>query len=121
MPYRIEWEPKGAVKLYRGDVTFQDIYQSECDIQSAPEFDNLRYVLSVFEGNSGTALSKSESDLILALRLGAMNTNSRIKYAYVSNDDKARGQIGESIKKSNSVFPVQMFDNIQDAMVWAKS
>ena len=121
MPYRLEWEPKGVVKLYSGEVAFQDIYQSECDIQSAPEFDNLRYVISVFDGGSGAALSKSESDLILALRLGAMNTNPRIKYAYVSNDDNARKRIQDSIKNSNSVFPVQMFNDIHAAKEWVKS
>lgn len=121
MSFRIQWEPRGVTKYFWGLVTFQDVYESECDIQSSPEFDNLRFVMSVFEGDSGTALSKSESDLILALRLGAMNSNPRLKYAYVSSNDSVRDQVTQTLKKSNSVFPVQMFDNLPEAKAWATS
>ena len=118
MSYRIQWEPRGATKVFWGLVTFQDVYESECDIQSSPEFDSLRYVLSVFEGDSGTALTKSESDLILALRLGATHTNPRLKYAYVSANATVREQVEQTTRKSNSGFPVKMFDNLDDALAW---
>jgi hypothetical protein len=120
MAYRIQWEPKGAIKIFVGQVTFQDIYESECDIQSSPEFDDLRYIMSIFEGDTVSALSKSQCDLILALRLGAMNSNSRLKYAYVSLIENMRGQVGQTLKTSNSAFPVKMFENLDDATDWIK-
>jgi hypothetical protein len=121
MPYRIEWEPKGAIKHFWGKVSFDDVYQSESEIQSSPKFDNLRFVMSVFEGDAGITLSNTESDLILALRLGAMHTNPRLKYAYVSGNDTARIRVEETVKKSNSAFPVMMFGNIDDAMEWIRT
>lgn len=120
MSYRIQWEPKGVIKIFLGHVTFQDIYESECDIQSSPEFDDLRYVMSIFEGDTVSALSKSQSDLILALRLGAMNSNSRLKYAYVSLIGSVRDHVAQTLKKSNSAFPVRMFENLKDATDWIK-
>ena len=119
MAYSINWAPKGAVKYYSGDVTFEDVYRSESEIQISPEFDNLRYVISVFEGNEGVKLSKSEGDLMVALRLGAMNSNPRLKYAYVSTHDNVRIQVEESIKLSHSAYPIKVFDNLRDALDWA--
>lgn len=121
MAYRMEWHPRGVVKHFEGCISFLDVYQSECEIQGAAEFDRMRYVISVFEGAEGLALSKAEREHILALRLGARNTNSRIKYAYVSNHESVRDTVSESVSKSNSAFPVKIFDNFQDALDWARS
>jgi len=118
MPYRLEWEPRGVIKHFWGPVTFEDVFQSEGEIQSSPVFDDLRFVISVFDGDSGAKLSKSESDHIHALRLGAAISNPRLRYAYVSNNEGSRRLLAETTLKSNSVFVVQIFDNLGEARQW---
>ena len=115
----MEWHQRGVVKYYTGEVTFDDVYLSESEIQGAADFDRLRYVLSVFEGASALALSQSEREHILALRLGAKNTNPNIRYAYISSHQSVRETVQETVTKSNAAFPFRIFDNYQEALDWA--
>lgn len=119
MAYRIEWEPRGAIKHFSGWVTFLDVYDSELKIQASPAFDHLRYVISIFETDEGIALTVEERETVLALRLGAKNSNPRIKYAYVSSDSEVREEVEETVRESNSAFPVKVFENVDDAKAWA--
>lgn len=118
MAYQLDWHEFGVVKQFSGRVTFRDVYTSEREIIEDWRFSHLRYVLSDYLNILEISLTSAEQNILVALRLGARHTNSRLKYAYLSSHPCVQEAVADSIKKSRGRFEQCLFQTYLEAMHW---
>ena len=118
MPYVIQLLPVSAVKRFSGEVTFDDIFNSEREISSSVNYTSLRYVISDYTDARCVPLTELERQEIRALRVGGFYTNPRIKYAFVTTDSQVKAAIEESVAVGDTLHPTQVFASIEAALLW---
>ena len=118
MAYTIQWRPDGAVKYFSGVVTFDDIITSECAIAGHPSFTSLKYVISVFLNTQHPDLSDAERLEVRAQRAGGFYTNPRIKYAFVTTDERVKDAIESSVIDGQTLHPTRVFKSYEEAVGW---
>ena len=118
MAYTIQWKPDGAVKYFTAVVTFDDIIKSEREIAGHPSFTSLKYVISVFLNTQHPALSDTERLEVRAQRAGGFYSNPRIKYAFVTTDERVKEAIETSVTAGQTLHPTRVFKSYEEAVGW---
>ena len=118
MPYRIDWEPVGVYKKVWGFVTAEEYLESMREIHGDPRFDGISYSINDFLGVVGFDVGQDTIVDMAAASLGARYTNSKIRVALVTCDQRinALGRLFAS-KDLNS-FPTRVFATVEKAREW---
>jgi hypothetical protein len=117
--YTIEWRKYGAVKQFKGMVTFDDVIQSEREITGNSKYMELWYVVSDFLNAQHPGITESECQEVSAMRLGGFYSNPRIKFAFVTDDLNVKKVIEKSVFDRQALHATQVFKTLGDAMAWA--
>jgi len=118
MPYDIIWEPQGAFKKYRGELTPAEFLQSIRDLHDDPRFDQLRYTVNDFL--AVTAYSAGDQDLktFAALSIGASYTNPNIVIAVITTEARLITMV--EYYRSKVPYRLQIFADEAAARAWIR-
>jgi hypothetical protein len=83
--YSIEWTKDGAVKVFTGTVTLEEVLRSESEISGNSKYRALWYVVSDFMNAQHPEMTESECDDVRSLRLNGFYSNPRIKKSRKNN------------------------------------
>ena len=119
MPYSIEWTKDGAVKIFTGKVTFEEILGSEREISGNSHYRTLWYVVADFTNAQDPGMNESECADVTALRLGGFYSNPRIKFAFATQDSKLKRAIEKSVIEGHTLHPTKVLPTFDAAMAWA--
>jgi hypothetical protein len=116
--YSIQWRSDGAVKHFTGDVSFDDIINSEREITGSTNYTALKYVISMFANTRHLGLTDAQRIEVRALRLGGHYSNPRIKYAFVTDDANVTRAIEQSVIDGQTLHATKVFKDFEDAVAW---
>jgi hypothetical protein len=119
VPYLIDWTETGAVKVFTGTVTYEEVIESERQITGNSKYMSLRYVVADFMNAQHPGMTESECDDVRALRLGGFYSNPWIKFAFVTEDLKLKSAIEKSVIDGQTLHATKVFQTFEDAMAWA--
>ncbi len=119
MPYQIKWEPDGAIKYFGGIVSGRDLIDSEQEVFNHPDRVAFRYVISVYLTAHEVTFSTQDIEHLRQLRAAGFNSNDRIKFAVVADDEAIEESVRTQVAANSSVNPIALFDNYNDAWAWA--
>ena len=85
MPYRLLWEDKGVVLVYLGEISDDDIIQSNLDIYEDKRFEHVRYqIVNLLESDS-ISFTDNAMHMVASLDAKAATWNPKVRVAIVSN------------------------------------
>lgn len=118
MTYQIEWEPRGVIKRFSGQVTDHDMLQSVLDTESDRRFDDLRYVINDFAGITGSSVAIPTIEDIAIADKGASRSNPSIRIAVVTTCPEIR-RLTESYASSPlNAYETRIFASTDEARSW---
>lgn len=121
MPYNIEWIDRGVYWSFTGNVTGEDILQSNFDIYGDERFDDLTYQIVNLLDAETINVSERHMQKVAHLDAAAARSNNNIRVAVVAREADAR-LLKEHYEKhsSGNGWPVKLFDSLEDAEAWIK-
>jgi hypothetical protein len=119
VPYSIEWKKDGAVKVFTGTVTFEEVLRSEREISDNSNYMSLWYIVSDYMNAQHPGMTDSECDDVRSLRLGGFYSNPRIKFSFATEDSKVKSAIEKSVIDGYTLHQTKVFQTFEDAMAWA--
>jgi hypothetical protein len=118
MTYQIEWEPRGVIKRFFGQVTDHDMLQSVLDIESDRRFDDLRYAISDFSGITGSSVGISTIEDIAIADKGASRSNPSIRIAVVTTSAEIRLLAERYAGSPLNAYETRIFASEDEARSW---
>lgn len=121
MGYRLDWESRGVVKHFSGVVTGKDISRSLNEVHGSDQFDVLRFSINDFTQVDEIDFADFDVEYIAALDKAAFLTNPFIRVAIVALDPRVKAIAQQYANSPLNAYPTQLFDNLADALHWAKA
>ena len=84
MGYSIVWEKQGAVCVYNGIPTLDELAAALTSVHQHIDFDQFRYAIHDFSGAADLHPGATDLSTLIAQALGASYTNPRIRTAIVA-------------------------------------
>lgn len=121
MPYTTQWESKGIVWKFYGDVTATEISNANDEFYSNPQSDKAKY--QIIDALQVTTVEWSELNIkkTAAYDIGANRVIKDLKVAYVADNDEIISKLENYIEISrhlNSSWQFKGFHEMDDAREW---
>ena len=122
MAYELIWEPDGIHKRFSGFVTGREFIESVEYAQSAPCFDDVRYVINDFSEIDGNALSEDTLVQLAAINYGAYSSNPNCRVAFVTMDKELARLIKQVLTAPDLIsYQTEVYSKVSDARDWLES
>jgi hypothetical protein len=116
--YQINWEPRGVVKRFFGQVTDHDMLQSVLDTESDSRFDDLRYAINDFSGITGSSVGMPTIEDISIADSGAARSNPSIRVAVVTTSPEIRLLAERYASSPLNAYETRIFATEAEARNW---
>lgn len=121
MAYQIEWEQWGAVTYFTGDVSFDDLRESECEIFLSAAKAKPRFVISVFLRANEVPCSEGEYQELTSLRYGGYASKGGIRFAVVTSSTLMKNRFIADFERFGSDNSAAVFPSFVEAVNWVRS
>lgn len=122
MAYEVLWEPpRGAYRKYTGHVTDDELVESVSRLYGDPRFDDLRYIINDFLSIESFAVTEDTVTYIAAISGAAARSNPNIRVALLVSEARGKSLAELYVDAPWTVFPAQIFPDIETARVWLAS
>lgn len=121
MPYQTEWKSRGVIWTHTGQLTGNELLQSNLEIYGDHRFDDLAYQIVDLSGVEQISVAENDMRKLAHLDMAAARTNPRIRIAVVASHE-AIIQIHEIYQKYAAPSPwiLQQFQTREEADSWVK-
>ncbi|MEN6629557.1 MAG: hypothetical protein ABFC42_07925 [Sulfuricella sp.] len=123
MPVEITWEPHGVYRKFYGSFSHDEMQAAQNAVYGNIRFDELHYIINDYlESDPDTSIDDCAVERATAFAFGAMQTNPRLRFAFVATNPKILQLIEHipSVPISESV-PFEVFSTLADARRWVES
>lgn len=121
MPHTITWEPDGLYRKFTGEISGDEILESNYELHTDPDFKNIKYIINDFTEISGHSIEVSYtkayaiSDNVISAIRGSL------KVALVAiQDDHVELANDYRNQMEGKKFECEIFKRIEDARKWVK-
>lgn len=124
MPYKTEWEPRGIVWEFFGDVTAEEIDRANAEFYSNPRSDDAKFQIIDARRVDSVEWNEIEISTAAAYDVGADRTIKNIKVAYVAVDVEIVSKLEKYIdiaRRLSSSWQFKGFEDISAAREWIAS
>jgi hypothetical protein len=119
MPLKIHWVKDGVLWDYSGEISSEEILQSNKIVYSTPEFDHLRSEIAEFIGASRGDVTERDVRLVAAVDASAALSNPRIVVALVADDEDILSLFERYRDASlKTTWRIEIFRTLKDAVTW---
>lgn len=120
MPYRIDWEHRGAFVTYDGVVTTAEITNAHAELRAHPNSSLASYAINDFTRVQRIDTSAYDVLMIAAKDSQGFKENESLKVAVVTSDQKIGDLFDSKYAKSPLLKPYQIkiFYKVSDAREW---
>jgi len=121
MAYTYIWETRGLHRIFSGDITGDEILESNFELHANPKYNKIDYVIDDFSGIASCAIDHSHLEVIAKTNDIIAMTKGALKIALAVVDDEAIA-LAHTYKKmtENSRFQCEVFLSINEALDWVK-
>jgi hypothetical protein len=116
MPFQIIREKRGVHKKFSGFVSKAEFLRSVFANQSDPDYDRMAYSINDFLDVTGYGVESADVKIAATYALGAEFTNSHLRIAVVSTDQKILDLLGGFTALTH--YQLEIFSTLQDARMW---
>ena len=119
MPYTIKWERDYVLFEYFGEVSSEELIESNKVVYGDARFDDLRWELVYFDLADSVSFDERTIQYIAYMDLAAARSNPNVTVAFVGQTE-----ILERIESlyaktgSNPVWPIFRFDSCEEAIAY---
>ena len=120
MPYENVWKDNGVVRTYHGDITSNEILNSNASIQNDPRFSELKYIINDFSAINSCTASAEDIDAIAAIDYGSSQArNIPGKIAIIASNEELLNWVQVYFEKmKNSPYIFKLCDSTDEACQW---
>ena len=120
MSFINNWEDNGLHRKFTGEITGQEILESNLSIQGNPRFDHIKYVLNDFSSITEFEITSADVNIISTIDNVAAISKKSLKIAIVADDKNLLKWINEYLKMmQGSPYATALFSSNDDALKWA--
>lgn len=121
MPYELVWEPDGVLNRLSGFVSAREFVRSLEKIQGAPQFSDVRYVISDFTDVSGHEIGETTLAHLAAFHFGVLAYHPNCRMIFVTADADFQTLLNMSLKLKISSYPIEILSTLSEARDWVES
>ncbi len=120
MPHRTIFMEKGYIRRFFGTLTFDDFYEARNEVWGREDWDQLRFHISDLTGVTQVVMSPEEATGIAYLDEAAARSSNYKRVALIT-DNESIARLCRNYIDSMSVswWEVRLFDNREEAILWA--
>lgn len=120
MPYHNTWKDNGVTRTYHGDITSNEILNSNASVQTDPRFSEIKYIINDFTNINSCEASEDDINAIAAIDYGSSQArNIPDKIAIVTRNETLLNWAHiyfEKMKGSPYIFKI--CDSMDEALQW---
>ena len=117
--YKYQWEAKGLLRIYSGDISGDEVLQSTSEVHGDPRFDDLKYVINDFNRITRARATRDDINRLAAIDRAAARTNPNIRIAVVTRNDDIRHWAQLYIEFSaDCPYETRLFETVDEARSW---
>jgi hypothetical protein len=124
MKYKIEWEPKGTIVTFKGDVDIGDIMDANHVINGDERYYTHLYSIWNFTDCDLSKIQEKDINRPVAMDIGAAHTLDPFKLALIVNNDYSYAISQLYIDKCSTIglpWKIKIFSNLSDAAKWCST
>lgn len=121
MAYTNIWKPNGLHRKFAGEITGDEILESNFELHANPKYHTIDYVIDDFTGITSHAIDRNHLEVIARTNDIIAMTKGPLKIALAVVDDEAIA-LAHAYKKitKNSRFQCEVFFSLNEAFDWVK-
>ena len=119
MPYTYTWEPSGLYRKFVGEVSGDEILQSNFELHSHPQFESINYIINDFTEMTGFFITTDHTRIYAKTDEIISNTKGRLKISLVATHNEHIA-LAENYRKEmkNNRFECEIFNTVENAREW---
>ncbi len=124
MSFKHQWEDKGVIVTYDGELTSDDIIKSNSALVGNARYEKIKYILSDFNHISEVNVSDTDVEITKLFATKAYQYNKNIKVALISSNPALQILIENYINKTLEEIPSaqqKLFSTLSEARLWLAS
>lgn len=121
MAHTNTWNKNGLFRKFTGEISPEEILQSNFDMHVHPEFENIKYIINDFTEVNKFSINKGHTKIYASTDDMISNTKGNLKIAIVAIKDEhiaLANNYREEMK--NKLFKCKIFQTLKDAQKWAE-
>jgi len=116
-----QWQERGLQRMFSGQISGDEIVNSNLSLQGHEKFDQLRYIVNDFLDVIDFELTDHDIATIASIDHVAAKTNANIRIAIVLKLDSLREWANLYIAKmQGSPYKFEIFEDLETANLWAR-
>ena len=121
MPFSTNWEDRGVVWVFAGDVTAEEIERANAEFYEDPRSDQARY--QIIDARAVTSVEWNDMDIktTAAMDIGAEQVVKNVKVAYIASDPGVMDlleQYADISRLLNSSWKFKGCETMAEARAW---
>jgi len=119
MPHTNTWETQGLYRKFVGEISGDEILESNFELQSDPNFKNIKYVINDFTEVTGHTIESAHTKAYATSDDIISNTKGKLKIALVATQPSLAA-LANSYREQmkNNLFECEIFQAIKEARTW---
>ena len=115
------WNENGLFRKFTGEISPEEILQSNFDIHKRPEFETIKYIINDFTEVTDLVINTNHTKIYASTDDIISDTKGNLKIAIVAKLD-AHIALANNYKEEmkNKFFKCEIFQTLEEAQVWAE-
>ena len=122
MPYTNTWEPDGLYRKFIGEVSGDEILNSNFELHTDPNFSSIKYIINDFSEITGHSINFAHTKAYAITDRIVSNSKGKLKIALVVVHDELialANNYSEHMKDAQ--FECDIFNSIKSARRWVSN
>ena len=122
MPHSILWESDGLVRKFSGQISGEEILESNFALQAHPKFQTINYIINDFTEVTSHSIEKSHTNAYATTDEIISNEKGKLKIAIVVNQESLieLAKNYQSLMR-NMLFECEIFQSVEDSRQWVEN
>ena len=122
MPHTNTWEPGGLYRKFTGEISGEEILESNFELHIDPNFQTINYIINDFTEVTGHSIETAHTKVYASTDEIISNTKGKLKIALVVTQDPLIA-LANSYREEmiGNRFECNIFQTIDDARKWASA
>ena len=122
MAHTIDWNQKGVIRTFTDNLYADEILKSNFDLLENPQFKNSHYIINDFTHLIECDIRPEHTKIFASTDDIISHSTGRFKIAIVANNENhilLANNYKDEMK--NTVFTCEIFQSIDEALIWAET
>lgn len=122
MAHTNTWNKNGLFRKFTGEISPEEILQSNFDLHIHPKFESIKYIINDFTEVTELAINKDHTKIYATTDDIISDTKGNLKIAIVAKQDAHIALANNyRVEMKNKLFECEIFQTVKEAQKWAES